>query len=175
LSVFEPCRYDFPPLRFIYRELLISVYFVFSVQEIPAEFIRVPQRVMLITDRRILPTDIFTSLFQPFIKVFKRYYFFIRHTFEIHGRLQRDDLERLSRRPYCFPFRDRITAPCVSCAALVFRLLDTGKFSQSTAAPLPLIALLLFNEPSVFTLRTLLPLLGLGERSQQLRAEPRTG
>ena len=41
---------------------------------------------------------------------------------------------------------------------------------QSGTAPLPLLALLLFREPSVLTLRTLLAFPGLGERIHQLRA-----
>ena len=41
---------------------------------------------------------------------------------------------------------------------------------QSAAAPLPLYALLLFNDPSVLTLRTLFALPGFGDRSHQLRA-----
>ena len=46
--------------------------------------------------------------------------------------------------------------------------LNLAYFSQSGATPLALIALLLFREPSVFTLRTLLALLGFGERSQNV-------
>ena len=52
------------------------------------------------------------------------------------------------------------------CAALVILdYLNPAYFSQSGATPLALIALLLFNEPSVFTLRALLAFDGFGDRS----------
>lgn len=44
--------------------------------------------------------------------------------------------------------------------------------TQSGATPRALLALLLFKLPSVFTLRTLLELDTLGERSHQLRLQP---
>ena len=53
----------------------------------------------------------------------------------------------------------RISAAGISPAAY-FKL----AFSPSAAAPLPFDALLLFNEPSGLTLRTLFAFHGLGER-----------